>query len=223
MCVCVFKSSTPQSHIWFNTCHLPHAQAWPGRDACRGDTCDGSSLRVWPPVPLTMQLLLVQQCGGVDRGQRVLQTGGFAVICTTHTQMLITFSLLRRFRASFRDSALPQLGTLFFDIYAELLIPTLSSMSTISPQSLFFTLWNLYLLDNVFKRPLLHLPLDFEKLSTFSVPTSGSTFSFNRIPQQFSFSEGFLTFMVMGLDNSSLWGILLCILWCLVAPLTSTC
>ena len=73
VCVCVFKSSTPQSHIWFNTCHLPHAQAWPGRDACRGDTCDGSSLRVWSPVPVTMQLLLVQQCGGVDRGQRVLQ------------------------------------------------------------------------------------------------------------------------------------------------------
>lgn len=73
VCVCVCKSSTPQSHIWFNTSHLPRTQAWQGRDAGRVDECDGLILHVWSPVPLTMQLLLVQQYGGEDRGQRVLQ------------------------------------------------------------------------------------------------------------------------------------------------------
>lgn len=86
------------------------------------------------------------------------KTGGFVVICVTNTQMLVTFSLLRSFCASFRDNTLPQLGILFSDIYAEFLIPSLSFISTIMPRSLFFTLWNLYLLDNTFKRPLLHLP-----------------------------------------------------------------
>lgn len=130
------------------------------------------------------------------------KTGGFVVICVTTTQMLVTFSLLRSFCASFRDNTLHQLGILFFDIYAEFSIPTLSSVSTITPQSLVFTLWNPYLLDNAFKRPLLHLPLDFEKLSTFSVLTSGSTcLSLNRIPQQLSFRPRFLN-----LYGINIWG-----------------
>lgn len=130
------------------------------------------------------------------------KTGGFVVICVTNTQMLVTFSLLRSFCASFRDNTLPQLGILFSDIYAEFLIPSLSFISTITPRSLFFTLWNLYLLDNTFKRPLLHLPLDFEKLRTVFVLTSGSTcLSLTRIPLQFSFRPRFLN-----LYGSNIWG-----------------
>ena len=200
MCVC--KSSTPQSHIWFNTSHLPRAQAWQAETPAEETSVMDSSSMSGPLSHSLRSFFLFSNVVGKTGVKGSYKTGGFVVICVTNTQMLVTFSLLRSFCASFRDNTLHQLGILFFDIYAEFSIPTLSSVSTITPQSLVFTLWNPYLLDNAFKRPLLHLPLDFEKLSTSSLLTSGSTcLSLNRIPLQLSFRPRFLN-----LYGINIWG-----------------
>lgn len=119
------KSSTPQSHIWFNTSHLPHAQAWQGRDAQQ-------RRQVWwihPPclvlIPLTMQLFLVQQCKGKTGVKGLTRLVGLLSSVWQILKCWLLF-LSEELLGPFRDNTLPQLGILFSDIYAEFLIPGLS-------------------------------------------------------------------------------------------------